>query len=39
MIDDYLDVFGRILDAKAPRHPGSIQSIGSPGLFSHAAAI
>jgi len=39
MIDDYLDVFGRILDAKTPRHPGSIQSIGSPGLFSHATAI
>jgi glycosyltransferase involved in cell wall biosynthesis len=39
MIDDYLDVFGRILDAKTPRHHGSTQSIGSPGLFSHAAAI
>jgi len=39
MINDYLDVFGRILDARTPRNAGSIQSIGSPGLFSHAAAI
>jgi glycosyltransferase involved in cell wall biosynthesis len=36
MVDDYLAVFSRILDAKTPRHPGSVQSIGSPGLFSHA---
>lgn len=37
MVDDYLALFTRILDAKTPRHPGSIQSIGSPGLFSHGA--
>jgi glycosyltransferase involved in cell wall biosynthesis len=36
MVDDYLALFQRILAAKVPRHPGSVQSIGSPGLFSHA---
>jgi glycosyltransferase involved in cell wall biosynthesis len=36
MIDEYLAVFSRILDARTPRHPGSIQEIGSPGLFSHS---
>jgi glycosyltransferase involved in cell wall biosynthesis len=36
MVEDYLALFERILGAKTPRHPGSIQSIGSPGLFSHA---
>lgn len=35
MVDDYLALFGRILGAKTPRHPGSIQAVGSPGLFSH----
>jgi glycosyltransferase involved in cell wall biosynthesis len=35
MIDDYLALFAKILAAKSPRHPGSIQSVGSPGLFSH----
>jgi glycosyltransferase involved in cell wall biosynthesis len=37
MIDNYVALFRRILAAKGPRHPGSIQSIGSPGLFSHTA--
>ncbi len=32
----YLALFEQILGAKTPRHPGSIQSIGSPGPFSHA---
>jgi len=36
MVDDYLALFDRILGAKTPRHPGSIQSVGSPGMFSHA---
>jgi glycosyltransferase involved in cell wall biosynthesis len=36
MIDDYLALFERIVGAKTPRHPGSNQSIGSPGLFSHS---
>ena len=36
MVDDYLALFDRILGARRPRHPGSIQSVGSPGLFSHA---
>jgi glycosyltransferase involved in cell wall biosynthesis len=36
MIDDYLDLFETILTQKSPRHPGSVQEIGSPGLFSHA---
>ncbi|PZS15004.1 MAG: glycosyl transferase [Pseudonocardiales bacterium] len=36
MVESYLALFERILGAKTPRHPGSIQSIGSPGLFSHA---
>ena len=36
MVDEYLALFERILGAKNPRHPGSVQSIGSPGLFSHA---
>jgi glycosyltransferase involved in cell wall biosynthesis len=36
MVGDYLTLFEQILGAKTPRHPGSIQSVGSPGLFSHA---
>jgi glycosyltransferase involved in cell wall biosynthesis len=36
MVDDYVALFERILGAKSPRHPGSIQAVGSPGLFSHA---
>lgn len=36
MVEEYLALFERIRGAKTPRHPGSIQSIGSPGLFSHA---
>lgn len=36
MVEDYLALFGRIVGARNPRHPGSIQSVGSPGLFSHA---
>jgi glycosyltransferase involved in cell wall biosynthesis len=38
MIDDYLELFTRIVSAKTPRHPGSSQAIGSPGLFSHIGA-
>jgi glycosyltransferase involved in cell wall biosynthesis len=38
MIDDYLALFARIVSAKSPRHPGSSQAIGSPGLFSHVGA-
>ena len=37
MIEDYLALFERILRAKKPLHPGSIQSVGSPGLFSHTS--
>jgi glycosyltransferase involved in cell wall biosynthesis len=36
MVADYLALFDEILGVKTPRHPGSPQSIGSPGLFSHA---
>jgi glycosyltransferase involved in cell wall biosynthesis len=35
MVDEYLALFERILGAKTPRHPGSIQSVGSTSLFSH----
>jgi glycosyltransferase involved in cell wall biosynthesis len=35
MVDEYLALFERILGARTPRHPGSIQSIGSTSLFSH----
>ena len=35
MVDEYLALFERILGAKAPRHPGSVQSVGSTSLFSH----
>jgi glycosyltransferase involved in cell wall biosynthesis len=35
MIEDYLAVFKGIVDTENPPHPGSIQAIGSPGLFSH----
>jgi glycosyltransferase involved in cell wall biosynthesis len=38
MIDEYLALFTRIVAAKTPRHPGSSQAIGSPGLFSHIGA-
>jgi glycosyltransferase involved in cell wall biosynthesis len=36
MIDAYLALFQRVLHAKPPRSTRSNQSIGSPGLFSHA---
>jgi glycosyltransferase involved in cell wall biosynthesis len=36
MVADYLALFDQILGAKSPRHPGSVQAVGSPGLFSHA---
>lgn len=34
MVTDYLTLFAGIVAAKTPRHPGSVQSVGSPGLFS-----
>ncbi len=37
MIDDYLAVFERIRSSSAPRQLGRRQSVGSPGMFSHAA--
>jgi glycosyltransferase involved in cell wall biosynthesis len=36
MVDEYLALFERILQTHDPRRPWSHQSIGSPGLFSHA---
>jgi len=35
MIDDYLALFATIVNGR-PRGPGSVQGIGSVGLFSHA---
>jgi glycosyltransferase involved in cell wall biosynthesis len=35
MVDEYVTLFERILGSKAPRHPGSVQSVGSTSLFSH----
>jgi len=39
MIDEYLALFQQIVDANTVRHPGSVQSVGSPGLFSHSASF
>lgn len=35
MVEDYLALFETIVDSR-PRQPGSVQGVGSVGLFSHA---
>jgi len=39
MIEEYLALFQQILHVDTAQHPGTIHSVGSPGLFSHRAAF